>query len=306
MPATLSQIRAWSTEHLVNAASYWRKSADQWEDAFLQMRNESYSIAWKGAGGEALRQRTSADLPIVIGKADQLRQAARIARSGASDISAAQRRVLNAVEDAQNAGFDVGEDLSVSYTESGGTPGAQAARQAQAEALAGEIWTRAGQLEAADLKVASELTTATTGLDNSGFGPDHNGGGIQLVDFTQGDGKPAPPALPQPLKDFINYQLQGKPLPPMTGPPITEIENRIKVIEQSQEWQQWLAAHPAQRTCGTGDIMKALGAMAGGDLSLLAGAAAAPETFTASFWLGLMAWGVGQATAIGGLAQCAS
>jgi hypothetical protein len=92
----------------------------------------------------------------------------------------------------------------------------------------------------------------------------------------------------------------------MTGPPITEIENRIKVIEQSQEWQQWLAAHPAQRTCGTGDIMKALGAMAGGDLSLLAGAAAAPETFTASFWLGLMAWGVGQATAIGGLAQCAS
>ena len=58
------------------------------------MRNQSYAIAWHGAGGDGLRQRTSADLPIVSAKADQLRQAAGIARNGASDISAAQRRVL--------------------------------------------------------------------------------------------------------------------------------------------------------------------------------------------------------------------
>lgn len=62
MTATLSQIRAWSTAHLTDAASYWTQTADRWEDAFLTMRNESHSIAWKGAGGDALRQRTAADL----------------------------------------------------------------------------------------------------------------------------------------------------------------------------------------------------------------------------------------------------
>ena len=92
------------------------KTADQWEDVFLQMRNQSHSLPWRGAGGDALRQRISADLSVVSGKADKLRQAAGIARNGASDINAAQRSALYAVADAQNAGFDVGEDLSVSYT----------------------------------------------------------------------------------------------------------------------------------------------------------------------------------------------
>ncbi|VBA49853.1 hypothetical protein LAUMK142_02217 [Mycobacterium pseudokansasii] len=129
MPATLSQIRAWSTEHLIDAAGYWTQTADQWEDVFLQMRNPSYAIAWNGAGGDALRERTSADLPIVAAKADQLRQAAAVARNGASEISAAQQRVLYAVEDAQNAGFTVGEDLSVTDTRVGSTTAEQAARQ---------------------------------------------------------------------------------------------------------------------------------------------------------------------------------
>lgn len=307
MAVTLSQIRAWSTVPLTDAATYWSKTADQWDDVFSTMRNQSQTIAWKGAGGDALRQRTAADFSTVSGRADKLRQAAGVARSGASDISTAQRRALFAIEDAQNAGFTVGEDLSVSYTDHGGTVAEQAARQAQAEQMATEIWSRAAGLESADAKVAGQITAAAADVGNVGFAPGRNGNGngIQLVDFKQDGGpKPAPPGLPQPLKDFINFQLQGKPLPPMTGPPITEIENRIRVIQQSQEWHDYQAAHPNVAGCSTGDIMTALGAMGAGDLSLLAGAAAAPETFTASFWLGLMAWGAGQATAIGGLAQC--
>ncbi|ETW21548.1 hypothetical protein MGAST_25250, partial [Mycobacterium gastri 'Wayne'] len=193
MPASLSQIRAWSTEHLVDAAGYWSRTADQWEDVFLQMRNQSYSIAWEGAGGDALRQRTGADLPVVNSKADQLRQAAGIARDGASDISAAQRRVMFAVEDAQNAGFNVGEDLSVTDTRTSSTPAEKAARQAQAEAFAGDIRSRAEQLESADLRVAGALTAATAGLGNVSFTPAHSGNGIQLVDFNQNSGPESPP-----------------------------------------------------------------------------------------------------------------
>lgn len=34
MLPTLSHIHAWDTEHLIEAAYYWTKVADQWEDVF--------------------------------------------------------------------------------------------------------------------------------------------------------------------------------------------------------------------------------------------------------------------------------
>lgn len=201
MAVTLSQIRSWSTEHLTNAAGYWTQTADHWEDAFLTMRNQSQSITWHGAGGDALRQRTGADLSLVSRKADQLRQAAGIARNGASDITSAKQRVLYAVEDAQNAGFTVGEDLSVSYTDHGGTAAEQAVRQAQAEQMASEIWSRAAKLEGADAKVAGQLTGAVNGFASGvPAAPASGGNGIQLVDFKQDGGpqpgQPNPPHIP--------------------------------------------------------------------------------------------------------------
>lgn len=242
MPATLSQIQAWSTEHLIDAATYWTQTADRWEDAFLTMRNQAQSIIWHGAGGDALRQRTAADVSVVTGKADQLRQAAGIARNGASDISAAQRRVLYGVEDAQNAGFTVGEDLSVTDTRST-SPAERAARQAQAEAFAADLRLRAEQLDAADTKVSGQLTAATAGLSGGGFapaqgGPNHsapadnrsapssNRNGVQLVDFKQ-DGGPQPqpqPGLPQPGQQpsFIDqYERQLTSPGAQSQPPAT-------------------------------------------------------------------------------------
>lgn len=187
MPATLSQIQAWSTEHLIDAAAYWTQTADRWEDAFLTMRNQAHSITWHGAGGDALRERTGSDLSVVSDKADQLRQAAGIARNGASDISAAQRRVLYGVEDAQNAGFTVGEDLSVTDTRS--TPPAErATRQAKAQAFAADIRSRAEQLEGAEVKVAGQLTAAAGTVGDVGFAQSSSYNGGQQSP-TNGDGQ---------------------------------------------------------------------------------------------------------------------
>ncbi|MBZ4618819.1 hypothetical protein [Mycobacterium avium] len=241
MPATLSQILAWSTEHLIEAAGYWTQTADRWEDGFLTMRNQAQSIAWRGAGGDALRERTQADLSVVRAKGDLLRQAAGIARNGASDISAAQRRVFYGVEDAQNAGFTVGEDLSVTDMRST-SPAERAARQAQAEAFAADIRLRAEQLESADGKVASQLTAATAGLGGDGFAPasSHNSrqpsaqkdggrnrrstsgvpnsqrGGVHLVDFKQ-DGGADPSPMPQPTPSQGQPQIGPFPVPPQVA-----------------------------------------------------------------------------------------
>lgn len=185
MLATLSQIRAWSTEHLIDAAGYWTETADRWEDVFLQMRNQAHAIAWNGAGGDGLRQRTRADFSTVSGIADQLRRAATIARNGAGTIDAAQRRVMYAVEDAQDAGFNVGEDLSVTDTKTTQPAAVQAARLAQAQALAGDIRLRVGQLVAAENEVSGQLAATTGDVGNVRFAgaPVVAHSAVQLVDL---------------------------------------------------------------------------------------------------------------------------
>lgn len=265
MVPTLSQLEAWDTEHLINAATYWTTTANQWEDAFTQIRNQSHTMGWDGQGGDALRARTSADLTSVTAQADQLRNAAQIARTGASDISTAQRSALYAVEDAQNAGFQVGDDLSVIDTRST-TPAERATRQAQAVAFAADIRSRAEQLEGADSKVAGQLTASTAGVGNVGFGP--AGAGVKLVDFNQnGDSQPPPLApwdtpdgkqppaageppkpptgpptgLPNPLQDFSDYQLHGQPIPNPPAPNVTADQLRLALMQQHIEYDEFVA-----------------------------------------------------------------
>jgi hypothetical protein len=112
----LSQIRVWDVEHLIKAADHWTGTADQWDGVALQVWQDSHGLDWEGVARDALIQRTSADKATISGKADQLRESATVARRGASDIDAARRRVMYAAQDAQNAGFGVGENVSVTDT----------------------------------------------------------------------------------------------------------------------------------------------------------------------------------------------
>ncbi|MBO0881948.1 MAG: hypothetical protein J2P17_16730 [Mycobacterium sp.] len=94
-----------------------------------------------------------------MGQSDRLREAAQIARKGAGDISAVQRSVLYKVDDAHQAGFVVGEDLSVTDgTRTSRNAAELAARQAQAQAYSADIRSRAGQLVATDTEVGTNLT----------------------------------------------------------------------------------------------------------------------------------------------------
>ncbi|VBA54493.1 hypothetical protein LAUMK191_03114 [Mycobacterium attenuatum] len=196
MLPTLSQLQAWDTEHLVDAAHYWSRTADLWEDVFLQVRNQSHTIVWDGAGGEALRARTGGDLVIVTAKADQLRQAAVIAREGAGTIGAAQRRVIYAVQDANDAGFNVGEDLSVADTRTSRTAAEQASRQAQAQAFAADIRQRATQLIGAEHEAGAKITAATAGIATTfPETPHDHKPHVQAVDHTW-EQEPSPPQPP--------------------------------------------------------------------------------------------------------------
>ncbi len=107
---------------------------------------------------------THADMLTTSAAVDQLQDAASVARRGASELQAARSQVRYAVEDARSAGFQVGEDLSVTDRMVGGSAAQRAARQAAAEAFAGQIDGRAAQLVSVDAQVAGRITAAVAGI----------------------------------------------------------------------------------------------------------------------------------------------
>ncbi|CCK62707.1 hypothetical protein [Mycobacterium canettii] len=278
MLPSLSQILAWGTEHLVEAANFWAETADRWEEVFLQMRNQSHVIVWVGAGGDALRARTRADLAIVSGKADQLRQAAGIARAGAGTIGAAQRRVIYAVDDAHNAGFTVGEDLSVTDTRASGTTAERVARHAQAQTFAGDIRQRALQLVVSEQEVASKITAATAGIATTTFpetpsigdtiiGNDNRDAGVRLVDFTQdGTTSPPPPFAPWDTPDGtpppgtglspkLQQMLLGGDPASLTGQGLVDNVRRfVQSLPENDPNTAWLRAQVADLQAHVADI----------------------------------------------------
>jgi hypothetical protein len=190
----LSDLLAWPTEHLTDGATQWEATSARWYEAFTQAWHDSLSVDWQGSAAAALHDRTTGDRQKVSGLADQLQQAATVARSGASDLDAARSRVQYAVEDARAAGFDVDEDLAVVDRTTSGSAAVRAARQAQAQTLAADIGQRAGQLVALDQQVAGRVTSALAGVGNVAFAPAATG--------NHGKAEPEPPGgwSPDPLK----------------------------------------------------------------------------------------------------------
>jgi hypothetical protein len=256
MIPTLSQAEAYSTDHLLDAADHWDGLADHWEDAHWQVRNQAHALDWQGLAGDALRSRTASDYIVAADHADLLRKAARIARQQAGELQRLRNRVLYAVEDARNAGFTVGEDLSVTDTRTSRTTAELAARQAQAQVLAADIRSRASALIGADTKVARDLTSAAAGIGGNTFhvGGAGQNGSVQLAGYglkrDGGDNTLKVPERPNP-PTVINMHAGENP------PPI-----------------------PGRHQCDGWDITKDTGEAIGGPLlitgSILGGIAAAP------------------------------
>lgn len=174
----LSQVLAWPTQHLTEAADYWEAVGGRSYAVASQVWRDGLSVDWQGRAADALHAATHGDLQKTSAVADQLQAAAKVARSGAADLSAARSRVRYVVEDAFGAGFDVREDMSVTDPSTGGSTAQRAARQAQAQGYAGDIRQRATQLVALDQQVAERVTSAMAGIRDTfppAAGPDEPG-----------------------------------------------------------------------------------------------------------------------------------
>jgi hypothetical protein len=79
----LSQLLAWPTEHLTEAADYWETIGERCYGVTNQVWRDALSIDWQGNTADALRTSTHADMMTTSAVADQLQAAAKVARSGA-------------------------------------------------------------------------------------------------------------------------------------------------------------------------------------------------------------------------------
>jgi hypothetical protein len=259
---TLSSIQAWDVEHLTEAADHWGSTADRWETVSAQVWQQSHGLDWEGQARDALVERTTTDKTTIISKADQLREAATIARRGAGDIDAAKRRVLYAVEDAHNAGFAVGEDLSVTDTRTRRNAAELAARQAQAQALSADIRARAAQLVAVDSEVGTNITGAAGDVGDTTFTEtpvtyDGRQGKIQMAGHGFKQDPPPTPPPPQPAPG--GGAIKRPPQTTMnTSPPIA-------MSPPSND--------PSKHDCGPGEIFIDTTESVGGAAGIASGVA---------------------------------
>lgn len=201
-----SQIENWDTSHLERAARDWVQVAEGWEDNFSTAQRGAMAPGgtdWDGQAAEAAQQRALSDLLKVRGLADMLHAAGMAARSGASDIDFAKQQAIDSIRRAEEAGFEVHDDLSLSSHEKF-APGPQAAAKlAQGQALSAEINTRAMQLAAVDAEIAAKITTAVAPLGEVTFPeapipvPQPRDGSVQLVDSEFPTDKPQPQPNPK-------------------------------------------------------------------------------------------------------------
>ncbi|OBK48543.1 hypothetical protein [Mycobacterium sp. 1081908.1] len=165
----LSELLSWGTAHLIDGADYWVRFANRLESGFVDVHQRIRMSGWEGEAYDTAEGRAASDIEKATGVGDRLRGAAKVACAGASDESAAQSGLRYALEDAWDAGFDVHDDYTVKDAGTVETIEERAARQAQAEALAGNIRARAAQLVGLDQRIGAHITAALGGLAGFSF-----------------------------------------------------------------------------------------------------------------------------------------
>ncbi|WGI34406.1 Tox-REase-5 domain-containing protein [Mycolicibacterium aubagnense] len=125
------------------------------------------------------------------GLADALNAAAKHATSGAGDIAWAKRQVLDTIAEAEEAGFTVGQDLSVKDPSVTALMRSSQQRQQQATEHAHAIQAAVQALVAADKQVADRIRGALAPLGEFGFPEDGSNKGhdptVRAVDYHPGD-----------------------------------------------------------------------------------------------------------------------
>ncbi|GJJ21157.1 MULTISPECIES: WXG100 family type VII secretion target [Mycolicibacterium] len=235
---TRSEIEEWDTSDLSNAATTWRNAATASEDLFDQHRQNIAApggTTWEGDAKDAALDRVTADVAVVGRQSGALREAADLAENGAYDIKAAQDKAVEAINAAENDGFRVGEDLSVTDTRKADIA-TMGARHTAAAEHAEDIRWNAEQLAQADKLVGERLQAKAAELEGIRFDNEGAGEGtIRLVDNEIKLDPPPSPPPPGPKGEDIAKVLDQ--LPSDSRPNIKVVRSQAD-LDRLWEWMR--------------------------------------------------------------------
>ncbi|MEX7469082.1 hypothetical protein AB4Z39_05145 [Mycobacterium adipatum] len=197
---TLSAVRALDPGPLLEAAGNWSSAATTWEGAMDRAHGSLERANWSGPAADAAIEESGNHRRVVFADAEHIRSAVTTANVGANELVGAQQRILREVDDAINAGFDVGEDFSVTYTaDSGMSQAAAAAKQSEAQTHAGEIQAAVANLTSVDESLARKLTQAAAEFSGGGASNGNGSAATPMSNWSgQGSVPLSPPTQPSP------------------------------------------------------------------------------------------------------------
>lgn len=227
-----SEIEQWPTRHLEDAAAQLRRMGAQSVTLFDEHRQNIAApggTTWKGDAKDAALDRVTADTAVVRRQTTVQDEAANIAENGAHDVRAAKRDVLAAITEAENDGFSVAEDLTVTDTRATDLE-TMAARQTAAIEHAEDIRWYADRLIQADNLIAQRLQEKAAELEGIRFDGESQGrdSTVQLVDNETEN--PTPKPKPSPTKAQATPPSPAPTTPTRaapTPPPTTDQSPRI-------------------------------------------------------------------------------
>ncbi|MHA7652041.1 hypothetical protein ACX9NE_23130 [Mycobacterium sp. ML4] len=166
-PPTRSRIEAFdqTADLLTEAAAQWRARAAVMEraaHAYLEQLTSPGGTAWDGQAAGSAVQMAHTDTAAVLAAVDHAHQMADVAHRGGEDLRGARAEALEAIAEAEDDGFRVGEDLSVTDMRAAHSPAQQIARHQHAETHRSFIAHRVARLAAANATITTTLHTGAT------------------------------------------------------------------------------------------------------------------------------------------------
>jgi hypothetical protein len=163
---TRSQVESWDPSALTTIGKNWKSMAGDVEGLFNRYKSAVADVNgghWEGLAAEAALNRAESDRRSAVRVADHLERVGQIAEDGYHTVNTPLQRARDAIAGAEQAGFTVSENLTVSRT--GTLTQEQLNAQAQWQRT---ITDAASDTETADSQVKGDLN-AERGLLRAAF-----------------------------------------------------------------------------------------------------------------------------------------
>jgi hypothetical protein len=203
---TLSELRASDYSYFGQLGSYLQKISPKAESSLEELAEDVTrpgGADWEGMAADAAVAQAQADLVKARTSMWSWDEVAASTQQWQEQLEAGTRSALDAVDDAEADGFEVGEDYSVSDTYDAETEEEYEERLEEAEAHAGLIGHRVSTLVANESLINGQLRAMSAGWGTLNFKED--GGG------QPGDGDPSEhdPQIVDPATDPVQEKQDG-------------------------------------------------------------------------------------------------